>query len=77
MDQDKIQNFERGPSIDVSYEVLVHLAERFQRTTDNGRQTPGDCKSSHFLWQGELKRKNNELQYIIQKTKGLTARTPI
>jgi hypothetical protein len=31
MDQDKIQNFERGPSIDVSYGVLVHLAERFQR----------------------------------------------
>jgi hypothetical protein len=28
---DKIQNFEREPPIDVSYEVLVHLAERFQR----------------------------------------------
>jgi hypothetical protein len=31
MDQDKIQNFKRGPCIDVSYEVLVHLAERFLR----------------------------------------------
>jgi hypothetical protein len=26
-----------------------------QRTTDNRRRTPSDGKSSHCLWQGELK----------------------
>ena len=59
----------RGPSIDASYKVSVHLAERFQRrrlkceklmTTDDGRRTPGDGKSSHCLWQGELKTDNPE-----------------
>jgi hypothetical protein len=31
MDQDKLSNLYRGPSIDVSYQVPVHLAKRFQR----------------------------------------------
>jgi hypothetical protein len=31
MDRDKITNHNRGPSIDASYEVSVHLAEGFQR----------------------------------------------
>jgi len=51
----------RGPSIDTSYQVSVHLAKGFQRRrlkceklTDNGRQTPSYGKSSHCLWQGEL-----------------------
>ena len=30
-DQDEISNLYRGPSIDASYQVLVHLAKRFQR----------------------------------------------
>ena len=30
-DQDEIINLYRGPSIDASYQVLVHLAKRFQR----------------------------------------------
>jgi hypothetical protein len=56
-----MSNFYRGPSIDASYKVTVHLAKRFQRRrlkceklTDDGR-TPSDGKSSHCLWQGELK----------------------
>jgi hypothetical protein len=28
---DEISNLYRGPSIDVSYQVSVHLAKRFQR----------------------------------------------
>ena len=51
----------RGPSIDASYQVSVHLAKGFQRRrlkyeklTDD-RRMPSDGKSSHFLWQGELK----------------------
>jgi hypothetical protein len=53
----------RGPSIDVSYQVSVHLAEGFQRRrlkceklAVDGRRTPSDGKSSHCLWQGELKK---------------------
>jgi hypothetical protein len=30
-DQDEMSNIYRGPSIDVSYQVSVHLAKRFQR----------------------------------------------
>jgi hypothetical protein len=30
-DQDEISNIYRGPSIDASYQVSVHLAKRFQR----------------------------------------------
>jgi hypothetical protein len=30
MDQNEMSNPNRGPSIDASYQVLVHLAKRFQ-----------------------------------------------
>jgi hypothetical protein len=30
-DRDKMSNLYRGPSIDASYQVSVHLANRFQR----------------------------------------------
>jgi hypothetical protein len=44
MDRDKMSNLYRGPSIDASYQVSVHLAEGFQRRlkceklTDDGHQ---------------------------------------
>jgi hypothetical protein len=45
MDRDKISNLYKGPSIDASYQVSVHLAEGFQRRrlkceklTDDGCQ---------------------------------------
>ena len=45
MDRDKISIIYKGPSIDASYQVSVHLAEGFQRgrlkcekLTDDGRQ---------------------------------------
>ena len=41
MDRDEMSNLYRRPSIDASYQV--------------SRQTPCDGKSSHCLWQGELK----------------------
>jgi hypothetical protein len=31
MDRDKISNLYKGPSIDASYQVSLHLAEGFQR----------------------------------------------
>jgi hypothetical protein len=46
MDRDKMSNLYKGPSIDASYQISVHLAEGFQRRrlkceklTYNGRQT--------------------------------------
>ena len=62
MDRDEISNLYREPSIDASYQVSVHLAKGFQRRlkceklTDDRWQTPSDSKSSHCLWQGELKK---------------------
>jgi hypothetical protein len=45
MDWDEMNNLYRGPSIDASYQISVHLVERFQRRrlkceklTDDGRQ---------------------------------------
>jgi hypothetical protein len=45
MDRDKMSNLDRGPSIDASYQVSVHMAEGFQRRrlkceklTDDRRQ---------------------------------------
>jgi hypothetical protein len=53
-------NVYRGPSIDATYQASVHLAEGFQRRRLKceklRRRTPSDGKSSHCLWQGELKR---------------------
>jgi hypothetical protein len=31
MDREEMSNLYRGPSIDASYQVAVHLAKRFQR----------------------------------------------
>jgi hypothetical protein len=62
MDRDEMSNLYRGPSIDASYQVSVHLAEGFQRRrlkceklTDNRRRMPSDGKSSHCP--GELRMK--------------------
>ena len=45
MDRDEMSNHYRGPSIDASYQVSVHLDEEFQRRrlkceklTDDGRE---------------------------------------
>jgi hypothetical protein len=60
----------RGPSIDASYQVSVHLAKGFQRRRlkceklmDDRRRTPSDGKSSHYLWQGELKKRLKLVQF--------------
>jgi hypothetical protein len=62
MDQDEMSSLYSGPSIDAPNQVSVHLTQWFQRRrlkceklTDDRRRTPSDGKSSHCLWQGELK----------------------
>ena len=49
MDRDKMSNLQRGPSINASYQVSLHLAEGFQRKrlkceklTDDRRRTKDD-----------------------------------
>jgi hypothetical protein len=37
------------------------LKERYKMRNVNGRRTPSDGKSSHCLWQGELK-KNKQIK---------------
>jgi hypothetical protein len=54
MDRDEMSNPYRGPSIDASYQVSIHLAEGFQRRrlkceklTDDGRQV---MAKAHFAF---------------------------
>jgi hypothetical protein len=54
MDRDKMNNLYKGPSIDASYQVSIHLAEGFQRRrlkceklTDDGRQV---MAKAHFAF---------------------------
>ena len=54
MDRDEMSNLYRGPSIDVSYQASVHLAEGFQRRrlkceklTDDERQV---MANTHFTF---------------------------
>ena len=59
-DRDEMSNLYRGPSIDASYQVSIHLAKGFQRRRlkcekVNRRWMPSDGKSSHCLSQGEIK----------------------
>ena len=53
IDRDEMSKPYRGPSIDASYQVSVHLAKGFQRRRlkceVNRRWTPSDGKSSHCL----------------------------
>jgi hypothetical protein len=60
MDWDGMSNLNRGPSIDASYQVSVHLAEGFQRRlkceklTDDGRQV---MAKAHFALARRAKQK--------------------
>ena len=70
-----MSNLYRGPSIDASYQVSVHLAEGFQRRrlkceklTDDRRRTSNDGKSSHCLGQGQLKNNRQMFRKICTKS---------
>jgi hypothetical protein len=47
-DRDKMSNLYRGPSIDAAYQVLVHLAKRFQRRRLFRNQP---IRNKNCLWQ--------------------------
>ena len=72
MDRDEMNSLYRRPSIDASYQISDQLALWFQsrrlkceKLTDDGRWTPSDGKSSHCLWQGELKRSHFMYNYHL------------
>jgi hypothetical protein len=61
MDRDKMSNLYRGSSIDVSYQVSVHMAEGFQRRRlkceklmADRRRTPSNGKSSYHIAFGKV-----------------------
>ena len=58
MDRDEMSNLYRRPSTDASYQVSVHLAEKFQRRRLKCEKLMDDSddKSSRCFWQGELKK---------------------
>ena len=71
MDRDKMSNLYKGPSIDASYQVSVHLAKGFQwrrlkceKLTDDGHQV---MAKAHCLWQDELKKGALDLQPQVIK----------
>ena len=77
MDRDKLSSLQRGPSINASYQVSLHLAEGFQRRrvkceklTDDRRRTPSDGKCSRCLWQSELKKQLNSTSTILTYSPG-------
>jgi hypothetical protein len=55
MNRDEMSNLYRGPFKDAPYQVSIHL-EKIKMWKVNGQRTPSDDKSTHCLWQGELKR---------------------
>ena len=87
MDRNEMSNLYKGPSIDVSYQVSVHLAKvqrrrlKCKKLTDDRWRTSSDGKISHCLWQGEIKMvpvmiKNlkilrNSLQQLSETNKNL------
>ena len=75
MDQDKMSNLQRGPAIDASYQVSLHLAVGFQRRrlkceklTDDRRRTPSDGKNTKLpeQFQNLEKQKNPTLSEQFQ-----------
>ena len=69
MDQDKMSILYKGPSIDASYQVSVHLAEGFQRRrlkceklTDDGRQVMAKAHIAFGIL--NIKTNNNNFNFI-------------
>jgi hypothetical protein len=67
MDRDEMSNLYRGPSIDASYQVSVHLAEGYQRRrlkceklTDDGRQV---MAKAHIVF-GKVSLKKDQHQEL-------------
>jgi hypothetical protein len=70
MDRDKMSNLYKGPSIDASYQVSVHLAEGFQRKRLKFENLTDDIRqifSSETVLPNELKFGRKHLWKILYK----------
>jgi hypothetical protein len=63
MDQDKMSKLHRGPSIDASYQVSVHLAKGFQRRRFFRKQP---IRNKNCLWQPCLLTDRNEMSSLYR-----------
>ena len=63
MDRDKISNLYREPSIDTSYQISVHLAQRFQRTRF---LEIGPIRNKNCVWQPYLLMDRDEMRNIYR-----------
>jgi len=61
--RDKMSNLYRGPSIDASYQVAVHLAKRFQRRRLFRNQP---IRNKNFLWWPCLSKDRDEMSNLIE-----------
>ena len=66
MDRDEMSNLYRGPPIDASYQVSVHLAKRFQRRRIKKNQP---IRNKNCLWQPCLLTDRDE---ISNRNRGLS-----
>jgi hypothetical protein len=60
-DQDEMSNFNRGPSIDASYQVSIHLTNRFQRRRFFRNQP---IRNKNGLWQPCLLTDRDEMSSL-------------
>jgi hypothetical protein len=64
-DRDDMRNIYRGPSIDASYQVSVHLAKRFQRRRFFRNQL---IRNKNCLWWPCLLTDRDEMSNIYRRT---------
>ena len=63
MDRDEMSNLYRGPSIDASYQVSVHLAKRFQRRRLFRNQP---IRNKNCLWRPCLLKDRDEMSNLCR-----------
>ena len=63
-DRDEMSNLYRGPSIDASYQVLVHLGKRFQRRSFFRNQP---IRNKNCLWRPCLLTDHDEMSNIYRR----------
>ena len=62
-DRDKISNLYRGPSIDATYQISVHLGKRFQRRRFFRNQT---IRNKNGLWRPCLLTDQDEMSILYR-----------
>ena len=63
MDQDKLSNLHRGPAIDASHQVSVHLAKQFQRRSFFRNQP---IRNKNCLWRPCLLTDRDEMSILYR-----------